>query len=343
MESENLFSHGGRRSGAAFSFAIIGYILLSFITQLFAWEAFGNGSVAYVALCSVASTAALFLTVVAFSNKTNRKLLNISGYGKFNPVYTLAAVFISAGMFFGFGFINQAVAEIFVSWGMRAWGAEIPLENVESLILFTFILAVLPAVVEEAFFRGVLVDGLKNIKTVYRIICVSVVFAIYHCSPAQFFYQFIYGAVLTYLTLKSGSVIPAAISHFLNNFTVLLLTYLATPTDFLYNPALIIAGMAATAITVAAIALLNRKRPIASDARSSEDNENCVRGTKNKDTSEFGDRQERGKKISCGFIYGCTTADDGVTTERGTVSRFFIFASPGIVLCLILIVCSLVA
>ena len=304
MDPKNIISHGGRRSGAAFSLCIILYILLSFAVQLAALAAFGKGSVGYSALCSLASVTAITVTIIIFAKSTGRKLTDITGYKRFDGIYLVFAFMFSAGMFFGFGFINQRIAEVFSSWGLSVSEAEIPLSDPLSLVIFTITLAILPAVIEEAFFRGLVLEGLKGIKAVYAILCVSAVFAVYHCSATQFFYQLIYGGALTLLALKSGSVLPSVAAHFLNNFTVIMLTYFSVSAEFLYKPAVIAAGMA---VTLAAVAVAYFYRPKKTDGKDDTGN-----------------------------------SADGRETEEKTVSRFFVYALPGIVFCVVLAVSALV-
>ena len=308
MEFKDILSRGGKKSGAAFTLLIILYILISFAIQLFALTAFGEGSVFYVAFCSLASVIAIIITVILFSKGTRRKINDLTGYKSFKPIYLLFAVMISAGMFFGFGFVNQKVAEIFSSWGLNVSGTEIPLYNIGSLILFIIILAVFPAVIEEAFFRGLVLDGIKGIKAFYAVICISVVFALYHCSATQFFYQLIYGGLLTVLAVKSGSVIPAAVAHFINNFTVIILTYFSVSVDFLYQPLFIAAGIAVTAAALILTILYGRKKNYENKELQPEK------------TDEKNNVQNGGKN---------------------TIKEFFIYACPGMVFCLIMAVSAL--
>ena len=93
------------------------------------------------------------------------------------------------------------------------------------------------------FFRGILLKSLSGTKIISATITIALCFALYHCSAAQFVYQLIYGAGLTLLTIVSGSVIPAIVAHFVNNFIVILFEYFNVHIDF-YNPLLVAVGLA---------------------------------------------------------------------------------------------------
>lgn len=79
-------------------------------------------------------------------------------------------------------------------------------------------IAILPALAEEIVFRGVLARALANQKRlVVAIVISSAVFGIYHVLPAQVVATFMLGCLLSLLTLRARSIVPAVIAHFLNN------------------------------------------------------------------------------------------------------------------------------
>jgi membrane protease YdiL (CAAX protease family) len=86
-------------------------------------------------------------------------------------------------------------------------------------------IAVLPAVAEEIVFRGVLARSLATQKRLpVAIVISSAVFGIYHIVPAQMAATFMLGCVLSLLTLRARSIVPAVIAHFLNNAIALIVT-----------------------------------------------------------------------------------------------------------------------
>lgn len=87
-----------------------------------------------------------------------------------------------------------------------------------------FVVALLPAVFEEIFFRGVLLKGLKSFGKWGSVFLCGALFALYHQNPAQTVYQFFCGAAFALVALRSRSILPTALSHFLNNALILILT-----------------------------------------------------------------------------------------------------------------------
>ena len=106
-------------------------------------------------------------------------------------------------------------------------------ENSEILLLsldgFGFVgvliaVALLPAVMEETIFRGVLLGGLRSFKTGWAVVICGALFSLYHQNPAQTVYQFCCGACFALVVWRAGSILPTVIAHFLNNAFILILT-----------------------------------------------------------------------------------------------------------------------
>ncbi len=86
-------------------------------------------------------------------------------------------------------------------------------------ILFFIEIAILPAIFEELLFRKVMLDGAKKYGTVFGIIFTAVMFGLIHMNVPQAINAFLIGLIFAYLTIKTGSIIPAMILHLLNNGT----------------------------------------------------------------------------------------------------------------------------
>jgi len=78
--------------------------------------------------------------------------------------------------------------------------------------------AVLPGVVEEALFRGVILNGLRQrLSPAAAVLITALLFAALHMSPWRFVPQLALGCLLGWMTLRSGSCWPAAITHVVHN------------------------------------------------------------------------------------------------------------------------------
>ncbi len=89
--------------------------------------------------------------------------------------------------------------------------------------------AMLPAIAEELLFRGVLARSLATRHALLAIGVSAVVFSAYHLAPVQIVGTFPLAIALGTLAVRSGSVLPGMIAHFLNNAAVLVLVHVDLP------------------------------------------------------------------------------------------------------------------
>lgn len=94
---------------------------------------------------------------------------------------------------------------------------EIPTTAV-GIIIFIVNLAVMPALLEEFAFRGVLMQPLRKYGDWFAILASSFCFAIVHANMVQIPFAFIAGIALGYFCIKTKSIWTSVIIHFLNNF-----------------------------------------------------------------------------------------------------------------------------
>lgn len=98
-----------------------------------------------------------------------------------------------------------------------------------------FVVALLPAIMEEVIFRGFLMRGLRGFGSVASILLCGALFSLYHQNPVQTAYQFCCGVAFALIALRSGSVLPTVLAHFLNN-AVIVLYYHITGSDSMPVP-----------------------------------------------------------------------------------------------------------
>ena len=96
------------------------------------------------------------------------------------------------------------------------------------LIKVSFVLALIPAVVEELFFRGVVQNLFKDLckNTLFAIILTSVFFSLMHFEIFSFLPRFVLSCFLGYLFVATKNLLIPIICHFINNFGVCLLYFL---------------------------------------------------------------------------------------------------------------------
>ncbi len=92
------------------------------------------------------------------------------------------------------------------------------LEGAESLAMLLFVVAVVPAIVEELAFRGFILSGFRHMGHKWRaIVLASIFFGMSHAVFQQSLVAFVVGIVIGYVTVQSGSIVPAMAMHMVHN------------------------------------------------------------------------------------------------------------------------------
>lgn len=160
-----------------------------------------------------------------------------AGFSKHLNVFQLLLGFLimSCTSFFAdpFATVSKSIFAHFPHWDMLAKNAEISYNNAVAsmsglhtplqFITGVFIIAFLPGLFEEFFFRGVL----QNIfirwwkKPLLAIIITSILFSLVHASYYLFITRFILGCTLGLLFYKSKNIWINVFAHFINNLIAL--------------------------------------------------------------------------------------------------------------------------
>ena len=90
-------------------------------------------------------------------------------------------------------------------------------KNILGYVLVFIEIAVLPAIFEELLFRKVMLSGAKKYGTVFGILFTSVMFGLIHMNVPQAVNAILIGILFAYLAIKTGSIVPSMILHFINN------------------------------------------------------------------------------------------------------------------------------
>ncbi len=99
----------------------------------------------------------------------------------------------------------------------------------QSIWVPLLLIAVIPAICEEMFFRGFLLSGLRQTtKKWSAIIIVACVFAIFHIILIKFVITATLGIVLGYLCWQSRSIVPSILAHMLHNGIAVLIAFIPT-------------------------------------------------------------------------------------------------------------------
>jgi membrane protease YdiL (CAAX protease family) len=94
----------------------------------------------------------------------------------------------------------------------------------EMFLVPLLVIAVMPALCEEFLFRGVVLSHFQiNMHPITAAVICGLLFALFHLAPAQIIPIIPIGIWLSYIAIRSGSIIPGIALHFLNNLIAILL------------------------------------------------------------------------------------------------------------------------
>ena len=98
--------------------------------------------------------------------------------------------------------------------------------NTYPLILSLVVFAVVPAVVEEFVFRGVILGAYSKVDVKAGIVISSLFFALLHFSFGSVMYGFFFGLLFAVIRLSTGNLIYTIIMHCLFNTINVLMSYM---------------------------------------------------------------------------------------------------------------------
>ena len=122
-----------------------------------------------------------------------------------------------------FVLLQECSVQLFIRMGYYEPDANFRIPNVAVFLMFLITMAVLPAIVEELLFRGLIMQHLMKYGNVVAVIGSAIMFSFFHLNPSQTVYQFILGIVLAIIYIRTKNMWYPIILHFINN--ALIVTY----------------------------------------------------------------------------------------------------------------------
>ena len=214
---------GSAAGGLSFSATVVIYLFVSIIASVIIAPGAlkGTDGEKYISVLvspiAIVVTLALTLKVV---KQPVREILPV----KTHPKYYLIGVLLIFGLIFSLLYANEYLIRLFELMGYKRRPPFTPDVSGWKVVPALLAIAVIPAVMEEILFRGILLNNAEEgAGTVRAIFLSGFCFALYHGSVEQTIYQFICGCLFAFLALRSRSVAPTIVIHFLNNAVIIVL------------------------------------------------------------------------------------------------------------------------
>lgn len=166
-------------------------------------------------------TITIFIFIYGFI-KSKNKFTEVFAIKYFNLILIIPIILLLLGLQYLVGLLNVIVEKIIPA---PPWFWELFDRIFENHFGFwgAFVkVAVLAPIIEETFFRGIIMHGLmKNYKSWYAILLSGLLFSVFHLNPWQMTYTFFLGIFLGWLMVRSHSLPLCIIAHSINNIIVL--------------------------------------------------------------------------------------------------------------------------
>lgn len=172
------------------------------------------------------SPIAILLSMWIGMKICKEKLSDVTPFGKCKPFLWFSCIlfsffFVFAGNVIGdiASFLSPSTAE-----NMTAAMGNNP-QTLFQLAVDVLKTAAIPALVEELAFRGIALGSLRKFGDRFAIVMSSLLFGLLHGNLIQVPFAFCVGLVMAYTVVRTGSIVPAVIIHFINNSMSCLLSY----------------------------------------------------------------------------------------------------------------------
>ncbi|MBR2647051.1 MAG: CPBP family intramembrane metalloprotease [Clostridia bacterium] len=175
----------------------------------------------YLYLSFLLPQVAFLLAILEYRWQKKERIQPLIRAQKCHWKYFVIAVVLQIGLL-SLSQVNTWFLQLLQRLGYKIQAVSIPSTDGIKIVGVLLVVALLPAVLEETVFRGLLLKGMRCFGTTGAILLSGALFALYHRSPEQTVYQFCCGAAFALMAIRSGSVLPTMVSHFINNAVIVI-------------------------------------------------------------------------------------------------------------------------
>lgn len=189
------------------------------------WEDFaGINPVLYYLISSLSYVLALAVPVLLYFALRRVPLSVGLPFGKVSLVKTLALVFVGIAGCMLANIPANIVINLERFFGFSGEIPDTPLNDdpvVQALYVLNIV--VIPPIVEEMMFRGMILQGLRRFGDGFAVVASAALFGLFHGNFAQTVFAFLCGLVLGFVVIRTNSLLPSILIHALNNGTSVLI------------------------------------------------------------------------------------------------------------------------
>lgn len=146
--------------------------------------------------------------------------MDIKEVTRFNKIRAGEAFYVVGMAILGYGvmiIINLIWYWIVSHLGTPAGQDLPPVTNVSQLLMAVFTIGLVPALVEEFLFRGVILRGYERFGSTTAIVMTGVLFGVLHIQLMSVPSIILLGIVISYVVYRTNSIFAGVIYHFVHN------------------------------------------------------------------------------------------------------------------------------
>ncbi|MBQ3235656.1 MAG: CPBP family intramembrane metalloprotease [Clostridia bacterium] len=229
VKNAKLINLSAEEGGVLYSFAVVSALLVSMIFST-VMTMLGTTAEAYesdiiIIINFVLAPIAILLAIGVLRLRRPIPILSAIDVRSFSFLSLISVVLIGLGLMFGLAEVNELFVTALQKAGLKISAPILPKFSAGGVIASILFVCIIPAVVEEFLFRGLLLSSLKGTGTLFAVVISGVIFSLFHMSPAQTIYQFIVGACYALVVLYGKNILYAVGMHLVNNLYIVLNYY----------------------------------------------------------------------------------------------------------------------
>lgn len=227
-EKQQIRRTGNRLSWVSLLCIVLMYVLavgLEFLLKGFGypfrleWRSFGGMDPAlFYVVNGIAYVVGLALPVLLYFFIRHIPLSRALPFSKTRPLTVAACVFLGSAVCLLANIPADIVVNIEKFFGFSGNLPESPLTNdIPVILLYILNVVVIPPIVEEMLFRGMLLQSLRRFGDGFAVVASALLFGMYHGNFAQTVFAIPAGLIMGFVVIRTNSLLPSILIHVMNN------------------------------------------------------------------------------------------------------------------------------
>jgi sodium transport system permease protein len=203
----------------------------------------------------------MFGVVALIARVTRRSLPAMIALRWPRPQALLGAALIGASAWAGVATLSEWLIPVPQEVLDQLRKALAPANGQRGLLANLLLVAATPAICEEILFRGAILRGLATrLAPSAAVVLTGVLFGMFHLDVYRLFPTVVLGVLLSWVALRSGSIVTSMVAHFLNNAILVTLSMsgLEQRLSKLGRPAGVVILVVSVALVSAGVTLIRR-------------------------------------------------------------------------------------